>query len=166
MTPAIVSALTSLIALGGVALGAWLNGHNTGRQWTRDAQLRACQRLMDQYAAACAELARTREDVIPDVAWAPWNQALTEVSFVCDKPVVDAAYAIDETFWRVESAIEDGQRSPEAWIPLRHQMESARDAFIRAVRLQTNARFRDPVRTSGRPVDDDPMWTGRSPQTS
>ena len=151
--------LSSGFALIGVLLGAGLTARTGDRQWTRQTQLAACRRLMDEFALLYDSMARTCRGEAPELAWASWNQALTEVSFVCTKPVVDAAYALDETLWRVDWAIRGGQAGQGAWLELRRPVESARAALVHAVRLQTSPRLRDSVRTLGRPVDEDPMWT-------
>ncbi|MFJ9818742.1 hypothetical protein ACIRU3_26510 [Streptomyces sp. NPDC101151] len=156
----VVSALlNSGFALIGVMLGAWLTARSGDRQWTHQTQLAACRRLMDEFALLYDSLARTHRAESPDLAWASWNQALTEVSFVCTKPVVDAAYALDETLWRVDWAMRGGQTGQDAWLELRRPVENARAAVVHAVRHQTSRRLHGSVRTLGRPADEDPMWT-------
>lgn len=75
----VVALISSVLALAGVAHGAWLGSRNQADQWRRDTQLQACQRLMDQFAFLYDSLAQSRREVIPDL-------------------VVDAAHYIDETF--------------------------------------------------------------------
>jgi hypothetical protein len=154
-----VAALTtSGLALLGVALGAWLGARSSHSQWLKDMQLAACQRLMDRYADLYEQLALSRRGEVFDQSWASWNQALTGVSFVCARSVVNAAFALDEQLWRADWAIRGGQTGQLAWIEQRRPLDAARGSFIHAVRRQATAKYRGSVRTSGRPADDDPMW--------
>jgi hypothetical protein len=146
------------LALAGVALGSWLGSRSQSNQWMRETQLSACQRLMDQYANLYNSLALSRRGEVPDLDWSEWNQALTAVSFVCTKPVVDAAHALDETFWRGDWAIRGGRGSQADWLEIRRPIEEARATFVLTARRQNNRNLREPVRTLGRPADDDPMW--------
>lgn len=155
---AVVSVLAGGLALVGVVLGAWLGARNTNRQWTREAHVRACQRLMEHYAALYDNLARSRYGTAPALDRASWNHALTEISFLCTSEVVSSAYALDEAIWRLTRALGVPNPSQEEWAALRQPVEFARANLIRAVRRQFNPRFRGTVRTIGRPADDDELW--------
>ncbi|MFG1928862.1 hypothetical protein [Cryptosporangium sp. NPDC048952] len=155
---AVVSIVTGALALCGVALGAWLGARNTSRQWTRDAQLRACQRLLERYAAIYDMLARSRRGEAPAIDWASWNHALTEISLLCTPVVVDSAYALDEAIWRLTRAVDESHSSQDEWAALRRPVESAHSTLIHAIRRQFDPEFRGTIRTSGRPADDDELW--------
>ncbi|MGW3458879.1 hypothetical protein ACWDE9_04530 [Streptomyces olivaceoviridis] len=116
---------------------------------------------MDEYARLYNGMAFTRRGEMPDLPWSAWNQALIEVSFLCTKPVVEVAYALDETLWRADWEIRGGRTGQDAWLTLRRPVDSARSDLIHAVRSQTSPRLRGSVRTLGRPADDDPMWASQ-----
>jgi hypothetical protein len=155
---AVVSILAGALALLGVALGAWLGARNINRQWMRDAQLRACQRLLERYAAIYDHLARSGRTEGSEVDWASWNHALTEISLLCTPEVVDSAYALDEAIWRLTRAVSATRPSQDRWSALRRPVESARADLIHAIRRQFDPKFQGSVRTSGRPADDDELW--------
>jgi hypothetical protein len=160
-----VEAVAAGIAVVGVVIGAVLGARSTRSQWLKDRQLMVCQRLIDEYGLLYEKLALSRRDEIFDQSWVKWNRALTGVSFVCAQSVVEAAYALDEQMWRADWAIRGGQTGQQAWLQLRRPLDAAHAALVQAIRRQTNRRFGRELRTSGRPLDADPMWQMRQRTT-
>jgi len=92
MDATVTMVVSSCVALIGVALGVWLGARSTSNQWLKDAQLKACQRLMDEYAPLYDTLALSRRRETRDQNWAVWNQALTAVTLDV-RPARDAGDA-------------------------------------------------------------------------
>ncbi|MFI5957392.1 hypothetical protein [Cryptosporangium sp. NPDC051539] len=152
-------ALTGCLALIGVVVGTYLGGRNSGRQRIRESQLESCQEMMQEYAVVYNWLARFAGGAKPEpIDWAPWNHALTVVSFVCEPKTVATAHALGEQIWRADQAVRQEGIGLEEWWLTRQPVEEARAAFIHAVRRQLNPKFREHVRTTCRPPQDDPMW--------
>jgi hypothetical protein len=159
MENAVTLLISGAFALAGVVIGAWLGARSQQGQWLRNAKLRACVQLMDEYATLYAAIAVSRRDSTwEDLDWAPWNQALTAVSFVCPHKVVETAYAIDTAWWHASSAVRNRSVDWERWLQLRTGLEEARERFIHAVRVETYRTYTRAVPTSGRPEPDHPMW--------
>jgi hypothetical protein len=162
MSPVLVPLLSSAIALVRVALGAWINGRSSGRQWIRETQLHPCQQAMDEFALLYDGLALSRRGQVPDLNCVPWNRALTGLAFVCPAEVVEAAYELDETLWRADWEIRGGSSGQTSWTRLRRPIDDARDRCFRAARSHVSRGLRQPARFTGRPTDDDPIWSTRS----
>jgi hypothetical protein len=159
MTAAITGVLTGGLTLLGVVVGALLGARNTSRQWTRDKQLQACQRLMEQHSIVYDRLADWAiNHKRADMDWPQWNHALDEMALLGDPAVVECAYAMSEQVWRTSYAIKRSPMGLQGWLHARVPLEEARAEFIYAARRQLNPRFNGPVRTTGRPPAEDPMW--------
>jgi hypothetical protein len=63
---------------------------------------------------------------MPDLKWAAWNQALTDVAFVCALDVVEVAYRLDEALWRTDWVIRGGETGQDAWLWLRRPASRGR----------------------------------------
>jgi len=158
MTAAITGTLTGSLALAGVVIGAILGRQNSDREWTRDAQLRACQRLLGEYAHVRDALCNAGMGKPEPVSWIAWNHALDEVTLLCPPAVVERAQALGEEIWRADWATRHGSRGTESWLDIRRSVDQARADLIVTMRQQLNPRHRERVRTNSRPSDVDAMW--------
>src|SRR5450759_4772028 len=113
MTDVFATLTGAVLALAGVLIGGWINARSQRDQWLKDKKYRSCVDLLIQFEPLYNDLALSRHGKRPDVAWTAWNQALEGVSVVCDAGVVDAAYLLDEAFWRVDWKIRGGEVGQE-----------------------------------------------------
>lgn len=160
-TAVVTAAVAGNTALLGAVVGAGIQARSTHSQWLIESRLVACQHLMDAYQPLYGNLALSRRGKVFDQSWTEWNAALSSVSFVCAPSVVDAAYSLDEQLWRADWAIRGGHVGQGEWSRIRGPVDDAHSALVQEIRHQTSKKDRAVVRTSGRPRDDDPMWSER-----
>ena len=158
MTDVFATLTGAVLALAGVLIGGWINARSQRDQWLKDKKYRSCVDLLIQFEPLYNDFVLSRHGKRPDVAWTAWNQALEGVSVVCDAGVVDAAYLVDEAFWRVDWKIRGGEVGQEKWIENRKPLDASRADFLRAARKQVNSRSKQPRRILGRPADSDAMY--------
>ena len=159
---ALVTTLAAgLLGIAGVLVGERRGSRSQRDHWLRDAQLRACARLTDELHIVYIALAELRRGTRKDLDWAPFNQALTAVSLICDSRVIEAAYRLDGAVWRAHRAIRGGIAGDAEWSNIREPVESSRRDFIESARRQLAPRSTTPNVLSGRPPDDDPIWMAR-----
>ncbi|MFD3400996.1 hypothetical protein ACFWUU_09985 [Kribbella sp. NPDC058693] len=168
MTTALWLALiSSLSGLAGVTLGAVLASRSQSRQWTRDRQVGACVAIVVQSTRVQLAL-RQQWRRAQRVDWAPWNEALAEISLIATTAeVVDAAGEIDQLFWQT-TELDRGELNNEiAWEAAVQGMEAARLNFINVAKkhvIGSRGRLeRLPVR---RPQSSEAWPAGPSPATS
>ncbi|MFI6833090.1 hypothetical protein ACIBG5_38660 [Kribbella sp. NPDC050241] len=123
--------ISSFSRLAGVALGAALTGQAQRRQWTRDRQVGACTAIVVQSTRVQLAL-RQQWRRAQRVDWAPWNEALAEISLIVATPAgVEAAGEMDELFWQNSEMVVRGELNDEtAWEAASQRMEAARLNFI------------------------------------
>ena len=108
MTDVFATLTGAVLALAGVVIGGWINARSQRDQWLKDKKYQSCVDLLIQFEPLYNDVASSRLGKVPVVTWTPWNQALESVSVVCDAGVVEAAYLLDEAFWRVDWKIRRG----------------------------------------------------------
>ncbi|MFC5145710.1 hypothetical protein [Streptomyces aureoversilis] len=173
-----MSALWSLLAapagavattLVGVFAGSVVSRRAQDRHWAREQLATACARLLRESTVVLvtlgmAEAARpssVSQGVVhqTNIEWRPWNEAMSMVSLVADKDIVEAAHVLDEKMWRLHTRIKRGLTLEESWFVLRSSVESAQNDFIVAARRRLSPAGGPLQRFSGRPAPDDPIWT-------
>ncbi|MFC6084098.1 hypothetical protein [Sphaerisporangium aureirubrum] len=160
-----VGAVTATLL--GVALGGLLSNRSQDRQWRRDRQAEACRQLLracSDVMMALAKEQRRRGPRDPDehladtVDWHPWNEALTLINLVADRPVVDTTHRIDELLWRISLDIRHNRLPPEEWPERRRAMDGLWLDFLNAARPHIGAGGQPLLAVSGRLPSHDPAW--------
>ncbi|PRX60115.1 hypothetical protein B0I32_118259 [Nonomuraea fuscirosea] len=146
--PAVVGMLASLA---GVTLGGVLTRRAQAQQWSRDRLTHACLLIMNESSRIQIALHRyQRGKDRPD--WVSWNEALATIVLTAPSGLVQAALAIDETFWRTTDEIEAGQASSgQDWERIRASIEAARLAFANRARRELAGRSDVVTRLAARP---------------
>lgn len=151
--PAVVGMLASLA---GVTLGGVLTRRAQAQQWSRDRLTHACLLIMNESSRIQIALHRYQrgEDRLD---WVSWNEALATIVLTAPSGLVQAALAIDETFWRTTDEIEAGQASSgqassgQDWERIRASIEAARLAFANRARRELAGRSDVVTRLAARP---------------
>lgn len=145
--PAVVGMLASLA---GVTLGGVLTRRAQAQQWSRDRLTHACLLIMNESSRIQIALHRyQRGKDRPD--WVSWNEALATIVLTAPSGLVQAALAIDETFWRTTDEIEAGASSGQDWERIRASIEAARLAFANRARRELAGRSDVVTRLAARP---------------
>src|SRR5438045_1476116 len=103
----LVSALAATLT--GVVVGARLSQRWQLTQWSRASSLDVCTGLLRAYAAVYDGMSHgCRHRTEPSINWTNWNQALAAVSLTATKQIVEAAVALDDAVWSVDTEIVSG----------------------------------------------------------
>lgn len=127
----------ALVTLVGVFAGALLTSRAQRQHWSREKQIEACTDVIREATRLHRALYRGWErGETPD--WVPWNQALSAIWLLGDADLINAAARIDETFFRTNTRIRDGDHIKDfkSWLPIRDAMEADRLNFINVARTR------------------------------
>ena len=163
----VVALFGSTLALLGVIIGGAVAAVTQRRHWRFAEQVEACACFLRNYTSVHLQYVMavnsgngaTASSTSDFVDWRPFNEALEVLNLMAAREIVDVAHELDRVLWEVGLQIVHGNVAKWDWGQERDKLEGARLEFVNTVRSSLGKGKEPLLRLSGRPPDDDPIWS-------